>query len=73
MPPRLREIVKAVKQFDVEIEKPKSGSHWKARREGYQMYPIPAHNGLKTEIPDKYIAGMCRALGIDEAELRELL
>jgi hypothetical protein len=29
------------------------------------MYPLPAGNGLRTEIGDNYIKGLCRKLGID--------
>jgi hypothetical protein len=46
------------------------GSHWKARKDG-RTYPIPAHNGTKTEIGDMYVRGVCRALGLDERMLRK--
>jgi len=37
------------------------------------MYPIPAHNGLKTEIDDKYIRKFCQHFGLDEAVFRQKL
>lgn len=57
------------------LEQPKSGSHWMCRRAdgAVRGYPIPAHNGLKTEIDDKYIRGLCRHFGLSEAELRKML
>jgi predicted RNA binding protein YcfA (HicA-like mRNA interferase family) len=73
MPARLRDIARALGKLGSRLEKPKTGSHWKAFAPGGQMYTLPAHNGEKTEIGDKYIKGLCRALGIDEAELRKLL
>ena len=43
-----------------------------AEKDG-KMYPIPASHGDKTEIPDVYVRGVCRALGLDEAEFRKNL
>jgi len=37
------------------------------------MYPLPAHNGLRTEIDDKYIAAFCKHFGLEEDEFRKLL
>lgn len=68
---RLRVLVSAARKFGIAIEEPKSGSHWKATK-GQELYPIPAHNGLKSEIDDVYVRGLCRAFGIDVAELKEL-
>ena len=31
------------------------------------------HNGMKTEIPDEYIRGICRAFGIDLDEFKKRL
>lgn len=73
MPARLRNIRKAAKAFGIEITEPGRGSHWQCRREGFRMYTIPAHNGLKTEIADKYIAGFCRHFELDEAAVRAKL
>jgi hypothetical protein len=57
-----------LKDFGCSVEKPSSGSHWKARAANGAMYPLPAGNGLRTELGDKYIKGLCRNLGIDEGE-----
>lgn len=73
MPARLRDIAREAAAFGVTIDE-KGGKHnYKARRPGRRAYPIPAHNGWKTEVTDKYIRGMCRNLGIDEAALFEAL
>ena len=64
MPARLSAILRALKDFDATIENPSGGSHFKAYRNG-TMYSIPAHNGLKSEIPDMYIKQLCKELGID--------
>jgi hypothetical protein len=56
----------------VTVEAPGSGSHFKARR-GSTVFPIPAHNGPKSEIDDRYIRAVCRAFDLDENELRRLL
>lgn len=72
MAARLRDITKALKDFGVVVTKPKKGSHWKAQRDG-KTYPIPAHNGEKSEISDAYIRGLCDCFGIDEKEFRAKL
>jgi hypothetical protein len=72
MPASLRALKRAIEALGGTVEEPRSGSHWKARH-GAACYPIPAHNGTKTEIADKYIRGLCRNLGLDEAALREKL
>ncbi len=61
MPACLRDLKRALENQNGSVEEPRSGSHWKARL-GTDCYPIPAHNGLKTEISDRYINGLCRAL-----------
>lgn len=73
MPARMGNIVRAAKQLGLRVVEGKGTSHWKFERDGHRPYPIPAHNGEKQEISDKYIRGMCRALGLDENELRKLL
>jgi hypothetical protein len=72
VPARLRDIQRALGAHGIRVEEPRGGSHWKAT-DGRLSYPIPAHNGLKEEIPDKYVRGLCRAFGIDYASfVREL-
>lgn len=67
MPARLAAIRRALLQYGIEIQEPASGgSHYKATNLiNGRSYVLPAHNGLRTEIPDKYIKGLCRALDID--------
>lgn len=69
MPARLRDLLAALQDFGIDHEMPKKGSHWKLRRAGSRPYPLTAHNGLRSEIPDEYIQGACRHFGIE----RELL
>ncbi len=73
MPARLRDLMRIAAHFEVVIEPPAGGSHYKARRPGCRVYPIPAHNGERTQIPDEYIRGLCRNFGIDYAEMKRLL
>jgi len=63
---RLSDIRRAARSYQITIEEPSSGSHWKARREGTGgCYPIPANNGDKTEISNVYIKGFCRFFDLD--------
>ncbi len=74
MPARLRDIERAVKALGIDVIAPKGKHPWKAHRSSDGVsYGIPAHNGLKTEIANKYIRGLCRAFGIDETQFRKLL
>lgn len=68
MPRRARDIIRAVRDLGIELVPPSKGSHYKFVR-GSTVYPIPLHNGEKTEIDDKYINGLCRAFGIDKKAL----
>lgn len=69
---RFRTLKKALESLGCTVEKPNSSSHWKVRK-GSLMYVIPAHNGLKSEISDAYVRGVCRALKLDEAEFFALI
>ena len=73
MAARLRDIARALATFGGRVEEPKTGSHWKTYSKDNMFYPIPAGNGMRTEIADVYIRKMCRALQIDETEFRKLL
>jgi len=72
MPARLSALKRALESMGLEVFKPGSGSHWKVMRAG-KTYPIPAHNGEKTEISDLYIRGVCRCFELDPNELRKNL
>ena len=65
MPLRLNKLAKALRRSGVSVEKPKGGSHWKAKRDDVGTYSIPAHNGMKTEIPDVYVKKCCVFFGLD--------
>ena len=73
MPARLKKIRRSAKKYDIEIEEPSSGSHWKCRRDGSRVYTIPASNGLKTEIGDEYIVAFCKHFGVDVATFKKAL
>lgn len=73
MPARLRDIVRALAALGIAVEKPNRGSHFKAVNAAGRKYSIPAHNGEKTEISDDYVRGLCRFLGIDPQQLKDLL
>ncbi len=70
MPARLSAIRRRLLDFDVIVAEPNRGSHWMARRAGARPFPLAAHNGLRAEIDDRYITGLCRNFGIDEEEFR---
>jgi hypothetical protein len=70
---RLRDIRRAASAHQIEVTEPSSGSHWQCRRAGSRMYPLPAHNGLRTEIDDKYLSAFCKHFGLDEDEFRKAL
>ena len=70
---RLAGIKRVAAKFGITIMPARSGSsHWRAWARG-KSYPITAHNGLKTPIPDRYIVGLCRCFDLDEAAFRRLL
>lgn len=68
MPARLAAVASAAAKRGVEVRRPRKGSHWKAiRASDGKVYPLPAHNGLKTELPDVYLRGLCRCFAWDFA------
>jgi predicted RNA binding protein YcfA (HicA-like mRNA interferase family) len=75
MPARLRALCEALKHYGIQgVTRTKGSHHIFHNPSGKgRPYPIPAHNGLRTEIPDEYIRGLCRAFGIDYEELRKRL
>ncbi len=73
MPPRFRDVKRAFEQLGAQLSPPTGGgSHWKLEKDG-KTFTIPAGHGNATEIADIYIRKGCRALGLDEAELRKRL
>lgn len=73
VPPRLRDLERAARAFGLQLEEPRSGSHWKFVNGAGGMYPVPAHNARNSEVPDQYVRGLCRYFGIDPVELRRKL
>lgn len=73
MPARFRNIKRALESIGLQVVEADGTSHWKIMDAAGKMYPIPLHNGLKTEVSDVYLRGICRAFGIDWATLKKLL
>lgn len=74
MPARARDLVRALRQLGVRVDEAAGGgSHFKASKAGYRSYPLSLHNGLKSEVSDKYISGVAQAFDLDEKTLRALL
>ncbi len=71
MPARLRDIVRVLASFGVTVAP--GARHFHARNAQGLFFAVPAHNGLKTEIPDVYLRAICRTFGIDFAELKKRL
>jgi hypothetical protein len=70
MPARFGDLVRALRALGYTVDEPSSGSHWKVYARDGKMFPIPAHNALRSEVADKYLRSLCRALDIDIVELR---
>lgn len=73
MPARFRDLQRALEALGLVVTVADGTSHWKVVGPNGKTYPIPAHNGLKTEIADVYIRGVCRCFGIDPKELAKHL
>jgi len=69
MPCHFRDLKRVSEEAGCTVEEPSKGSHWKVRKDG-KMYPIPVHNGLKTEIGNHYISGVERALGLTDLKTK---
>ncbi len=73
MPARLAKLVSWLERKGIPVEKPTSGSHWKARFPDGSVFPLPAHNALRTEISDEYLRKVAKRLNLTLADLlREL-
>lgn len=73
MPARLAEVARWLERRGATLEKPKSGSHWKVLLPDGSVFPLPAHNALKSEISDVYLKRLAQAFGTTLNDLlREL-
>lgn len=63
MPMRLQALGQWLQQHGITIDK--ASRHFCARKPGHRMYPIPAHNGMRSEISDVYLKKLCKHFGID--------
>jgi hypothetical protein len=57
---RLSDFESWLKSHGVAVEEPTKGSHFKATKAGFPMYPLPAHNGRRSELSDVYIRKCCK-------------
>ena len=57
-------MIAILKAHGVEVSP--GAKHWKCSKPGFRPYAIPAHNGEKTELSDKYVRGAKRHFGIDD-------
>lgn len=73
MPPRFRDVRRALEKLGATVTpSPGGSSHWHVEKDG-AMYPLPAGHGDNSEITDKYVRGVCKALSLDEKEFRRFL
>lgn len=69
MPYPVRDVKRAAEQRGAEYStKQGKGSHAVFKLPDGRMYTIPATYGLKTEIGDVYIRGLCKEFGWDKAK-----
>ena len=69
MPAKFRDLIAVLRTIEgVTIDEPSSGTHWKIRHNA-RTYPIPLHNGPRSEVSDVYIKGVARFLGIEAKAL----
>lgn len=73
MPARLGAVARVLAEMGLVACARRKGSHCIFRSPGGVTYPIPAHNGFKSEIPDVYIRGACRAFGLDYDDVKKKL
>jgi hypothetical protein len=74
VPIRLRDLARvAQKEFGCQLERPATGSHWKVRTPAGKVYPLPCHNGEKTELGDQYLKGLCKLLGVSPEDFKKKL
>lgn len=75
MPARLRSLCEVLRGYGIQgVSRTKGSHHIFHHPSGKgRPYPIPAHNGMKTEIPDVYIRGICRAFALDYEQVKRRL
>ena len=74
MPARYARLRAALAKLGIRVsERSGKGSHVVVDDGRGHTYPLPLHHGVKTELSDVYVRGLCRALEIDYKELQKLL
>ena len=71
MPIRLAELIKRAKNLGLEYEDGGTRHPHRFRKPGARPYTVPAHNGIKTEISDEYVDGLCKCFDIDPEDIRD--
>lgn len=72
MPGRAGDIAREVAKLGVTVG---AGTKhfYKLSAPGLRCYTLPAHNGDKTELDDKYIKGLCKHFGLNYADFKAKL
>ena len=74
MPARYQRLRAALAKLGVRVsERSGKGSHVVVDDGKGHSYPLPLHHGIKTELSDVYVRGLCRVLELDYEELRKHL
>ena len=68
MPMRLSRLASVLSRYGIELET--GTKHFKFRGPGRPVFPVPAHNGKKTMVPDAYIRGVCRHFDLNPDEIK---
>lgn len=72
MPYRLTDYSRALRTWGIDVEACGGRHPFKAIRGG-DSFPFKAHNGMRSEISDRYISALCERFGIDIAEFKKKL
>ena len=55
MPARLKDLARVLREYGADVEEGGGKHNWRVSVPGKGIYTIPAHNGMKTEIPNEYV------------------
>lgn len=66
-PRRLSDVAHVAAKYESFLKEGQGKHPWHFDKLGKRTYPVPAHNGRRTEITWKYIRGLCRAHDIPES------
>ena len=66
MPVRLKDLARVLGEYGATVEEGGGRHNFRVTKPGLRPYPIPAHNGWRTEVGNDYINGVARHLGVDK-------